>query len=486
VKKIVLVFVFFFLFSFQVEADGYKNIYSSFDADIFIDSNGDANIVETWGMFIMEDTPLCRTFSNLENKKIEVTQLHDKETLISFSDPFYSGDTIKYEIKKSKEKVNICITEELSHNSHTITFSYKVSNFVKGINDGDIVEFYFLPSPIYMNKLSIKMHSDFNYDDSLVFEIYGKDNMNLKNENGFLKLEAGPRLIPNEEIVFLIKFAKGTFNLSEREDKYFTYYERNLAQQFKKEIISENKTSFQQKTSNVINKIIYLVIVIIFIKKVFIKKKVKYGFEYGKFNKKEAQKTPKSNVLPQNKRTLRNFYISAHYGLVNREINLLGAMVLYWLKLNYIVVVKRDKTLAFEFKDRNSLEFETEAEENLYVWMYKASKDGFLEEREFEYWCKENRHFIFSWFADALNDERKLLSKEGLLKQVLGENGETKYIATEELFLEARKLAGLKKYLKSKPKEINEILDYSVLAHIFGIHTKISEEIFFFINVFDK
>ena len=54
----------------------------------------------------------------------------------------------------------------------------------------------------------------------------------------------------------------------------------------------------------------------------------------------------------------------------------------------------------------------SELEKTLYNYMYKASRDGILESREFEKWCKNNYKKILDWFGKVLDYESEILNEE--------------------------------------------------------------------------
>ena len=79
--------------------------------------------------------------------------------------------------------------------------------------------------------------------------------------------------------------------------------------------------------------------------------------------------------------------------------------------------------------------------------MHVASKDGILENKEFETWCKRSYEKILNWFDDILEEQRTSLVADGLIQYEEAGFWGKKYSATDELKNEAMKLAGLKKFL---------------------------------------
>ena len=115
--------------------------------------------------------------------------------------------------------------------------------------------------------------------------------------------------------------------------------------------------------------------------------------------------------------------------------------------------------------------------------MYVASKDGILENKEFEKWCKSSYEKILGWFDNILKDQRSLLTSDGLIKSdgkgVFG----TKYTATQELKNEALYIAGLKRFLldytliKDRTAiEVELFENYLIYAQLLGIAKEVSKQ----------
>ena len=116
--------------------------------------------------------------------------------------------------------------------------------------------------------------------------------------------------------------------------------------------------------------------------------------------------------------------------------------------------------------------------------MYVASKDGILENKEFEKWCRDSYTKILNWFDDILIKQRINLVNENLIvaeekKGIFG----TRYTATLELKEEALKIAGLKRYLldytlirEREAIEVELFENYLIYAQILGIAKQVSKQ----------
>ncbi len=47
--------------------------------------------------------------------------------------------------------------------------------------------------------------------------------------------------------------------------------------------------------------------------------------------------------------------------------------------------------------------------------LYEESRDGILENKEFEKWCKKSYSKILSWFDEIIEREKNKLVQEGLI-----------------------------------------------------------------------
>ena len=112
--------------------------------------------------------------------------------------------------------------------------------------------------------------------------------------------------------------------------------------------------------------------------------------------------------------------------------------------------------------------------------MYEASKDGRLEKKEFERWCSNNYSKVLKWFNNVIDKETEILIAEGKL---IKEGTKKKCIVPSDMMEEAKKLKGLKNFLKDfskiEDREANLVViweEYLMYAMIFGIAKKVMKE----------
>ena len=126
-------------------------------------------------------------------------------------------------------------------------------------------------------------------------------------------------------------------------------------------------------------------------------------------------------------------------------------------------------------------------EKELFKMLYKASKDGYLESKEFEKWCGNSYYIILNWFDEIIGVQDKKLREEGLIEEEdLRMQGGYRRITkkvTPQLRKEAEELAGLKRYLEDysliKEREAIEVHlfeEYLIYAQMMGIAKKVAQQ----------
>ena len=135
--------------------------------------------------------------------------------------------------------------------------------------------------------------------------------------------------------------------------------------------------------------------------------------------------------------------------------------------------------------------------QKLYDMLKEASKDGILESKEFERWCKIHSEKVMKWFDEVLKEEGEKLVKGKYLtikekKNVFPVktyvNGSNvgygiKVYVNDSYKEEGKKLYGLKKYLiefsrikEKEPIEVKLWDEYLMYAQIFGIAKEVAKQ----------
>ena len=222
--------------------------------------------------------------------------------------------------------------------------------------------------------------------------------------------------------------------------------------------------------------------------------KDKYKIDYGKDGKKIPKDVPYFRDIPCKKDIFRAYYIGYQYGIIKNKTDILGAIILKWLKDGLIRIEEKETGLVFKkentvivLKETNPEKIFEPKENELFKMLYEASKDGYLESKEFEKWCQHSYSKILSWFDTIISSEENKLVEEGIIE--VREEAKLKifksqvYVATPELKKEAIELAGLKRYLNEytliKEREAIEVQlfeEYLIFAQIMGIAKKVAKQ----------
>ena len=159
----------------------------------------------------------------------------------------------------------------------------------------------------------------------------------------------------------------------------------------------------------------------------------------------------------------------------------IGAILLKWIKENKLSFSKDEKTSLFL---KNDVLFEDELEKELYGMLYLASSDGILEKNELKLWFKNNRSKFTALFKKIKSREINKLRKNGFITiaKTLKEC-KAKNVLNNEIYLESKKLYGLKLFLENfsmieqkETLQVHLFEDYLIFAYLFGIADKIEKE----------
>ena len=497
-KKILYVFITLIscFFLENVSANSIKNI----DMEVYIDSFGNAHVVENWTTSSNKDTEFYKTYKNMGHMEIEDFEVSMDGTLFenipwninsSFDDKKYKNG-----INYISDGVELCfgITD---YGVHTYKLSYTIHDFVVNTIDGyQMVYFNLMPETgLDRGIVKVKIYSDFLYEDTLDVWGYGYTNGYAYVSDGYISLDSNNDLDSDEYMTVLIKYPANTFTLNENVDKSFDEY---LEMAEEGAIHYEEKTSFFEVFIIIISFVFELLIWAFIIFAIYSANKssgLKSGsftLDFGEKGRKLPKDLPNYRDIPCNKDIIRAYFVAYNYKLMKNQTDFLGAILLKWLKQNKIEIKEIEKNGLFKTKKETSIyfkgeSFDNELEESLYNMMYEASKDGILEEKEFEKWCQNHYTKILNWFNKVLDYENKILLEEGKLekqeKKTFGIFTSYSYKVDESLYEEACKMAGLKKFLKEfsnikdrKAIEVSLWEEYLMYAQIFGIAKEVAKE----------
>ena len=481
---ILLVSIFFIG---NVNAQDIKEI----NMDIKISQDGTAHITENWIINFDKNedlTEVYKPYYNLGNSEFKNFKASLNNHSYTYIDNWDIDEDFNYKKYKNgfnytDDGIELCwgISEKGKTNNYKI--SYDITNFVAKVSDADMVYWTLVPDNLNDSpeKVYIKIYSDFEYESTLPVWGYGNLGGYAYVYDGYIEMSSNGVLDSDEYMTILVEFPKDTFTNNNTLDEDFGYY---------LDMAEEGATSYEEtSSSSFFDFLIPFIIIFTTFSAVIIgkssmsmtgSKKIKFG----KTSKKIPKEVNYFRDIPCNKDLYKAYWISKTYKINKKDTDLLGAVLLKWLKEGRIEIKKEIKEGIFK-KEKSSivlkqnLEFELYFEQELYNMIYEASIDGVLEAKEFKRWASDNYTELYDWFKKVLDFETEKLELEGKLTKL----SHNKYETTELLLQEAIELKGLKNFLEDfsriyekNPIEVNLWQEYLIFAQIFGIAEKVAKD----------
>lgn len=501
IKYLILTVIMFILGTNNVSANMIKNL----DIDIYIDKNGNANVTEVWDMIVSEGTEVYKSMYNLGDREISNFKVRDEKGIYYTEIPWDTSKTLSE--KKNKSGINhtddgpeLCWGMG-SHGSHTYTINYNLSNVITNYKDAQATSWRLVNDGLSINRTNIDITSYYSFPDTLDVWGYGYEGYAYVKD-GKIHIESEGSMGNDEYVVLLAKFESGTFNTTLSDDKTFDEL-KNQADEGTFEYDYKKKGSFIDKIIPFIVFTISLFMSSIFpfaIVAIVLLSRRKDGissgdYKFGTLGRKiTKEEAGYYRDIPCNKDLFRAYFISTVYGINRKKTDLLGSLLLKWLKEKQIKVITKEKNKLFGGTKEEYLIDLTEPykgndeyENELYIMLVEASKDNYLENKEFENWCKNNYSKILNWFDDIMKHEKRLLIAEGKIiereKRVLKVFKTNEYEIVNDLKKEAIELNGLKNFLddftiinEREAIEVTMFEDYLIYAQMFGIAKKVAEQ----------
>ena len=492
--KILFVFLFTFaLFSIWNKVDA--NSTESISMDIFVDDNGDATVTEKWRCNVTQGTEVYHPYYNLGNSEIKDLTVIDGNTEYEQLEYWKTSGTLESKANKSginqlSDGVELCwgISQ---YGTHTYTAKYTITDFVSETSDAQMIYWTLIPRE-FSNSIGnayIKIHTNFDIPSTTDVWGYGNYGGTAYVYDGYIEMQSDGTLEKNEYMTILVKFPLGTFNTENRLDNNFEHY-YNMAEEgatkYKKNLIIERIMITIAGIITIIAFILVAAFILLIIMSCY-----SNGLDYGKEGKRISKNVPYFRDIPCKRDIYRAYYICYQYNIIKNKTDILGAVILKWLKDGMIRVEKREgfgkEDTIIVLTETDPEKFLESREKKLFKMLYEASKDGYLKGKEFEKWCEHSYTKILAWFEQIIHDEQSKLVQEGLIKKRevfrMKIVNFTKYKATHELKQEAIELAGLKRYLNEytliKNREAVEVQlfeEYLIFAQIMGIAQKVARQ----------
>ncbi len=509
----ITIFV-FYLFINNVNA----NSISKISMDIYVDNNGDANITEVWDCNVNQGTEVYHPYYNLGESQIKNFKVKEGSREYSNIGTWATSGTLsskayKCGINKVTNGVELCFGMS-SYGNHVYTLNYTITNFVSELKDAQMIYWTLIPYDFsnIIGKAYVKIHTDFDIENTIDVWGYGDYGGTAYVYDGYIEMASNGRLEKDEYMTILVKFPLGTFNTDSKISKNFDYY-YNMAE--------EDRIHYNEEKENRLNEVkkfllelalfilIIIVTVVVIVLAIIIKNILLYIISWVSLNinsiskpkivvklhdKRAVKTAPYYRDIPCDNDVLKAYFIASQYKLVKNKYDILGAIILKWIKEGRVKLEKRKTEKKFKKEEtvfilNNKEKLEDPIEKELFNLLYKAgNNDGILEEKEFKSWFKKHNDRIPSWIKRIETDYLKKFAENGLLrceiKNASGRFESVKYYPDKSIIEDAIKLSGLKKYLKDytlikdrEPIEVHLFEQYMIYAQFMGISKKVAKKL---------
>lgn len=473
-------------------ADDFKSI----DMDISIDKDGIASVSETWN--IDEDnkdyTERYKLIENLRGLKIEDFSLSsndkDFERIETWdTDKSFDEKSYKYGRIDRDDEVELCWGIS-SYTENTYTLKYKINPLVVGLNDADMVFFQFVgsnfdPKP---ENVSIKINGYEKFPEDIKmwgFGLVGE----INNENGTIVLKSKGEV---DYTTIMLKFPKGYFNTSYREDKSFKDYADKAVVDSKWE---EKEGSVDTEPIPLFVKVILAILPIAVLSGIFAGiRGYKLNFDENNIINDNRLKKAKSYKNEFESRIPYEGNIEDLYFLLNRAYpyevspeNFIDAFILKWIYDKNINLTE-DKHPKIEIISRPKNMGQVEEEFfDIVEESREYSKDGLVSEKNIAKYFRKNKEEVEDFYDNFIDSSKNALIENGYLKEISYQKQflNTKKSGTELEVTDKginlyENLIKFKNYLldyenveERNPNEIDTWDMFIIYAAIFGISEKV-------------
>lgn len=490
----LFIFILFALCN-KVEA----NSISKISMDIYVDKNGDASVTEVWNCYANQGTEVYHPYYNLGNSKIQNLTVSEEDTNYTTLSSWKTSGTLdskayKCGINRISNGVELCWGIS-KYGSHTYTVKYNITNFVSELTDSQMIYWTLIPYDFSssIGNVYIKIYSDFSIADTV--DVWGYGNTGTAYVyDGYIEMQSDGKLPTSDYMTILVKFPQNTFNAQNKLNYNFNHY----FEMAEEGAIHNSGSSSDDEETNPLLYILLLpftllpYIIIVFVILAILGTKTTY--DYGTEGKSIPRDVAYFRDIPSKKDIFRGYYIGYQYGIIKSKTDILGAIILKWLKDSIIRIEQKKSNFIFKkentiivLNETNPSVLQDTKEQELFYMLYAASKDGILENKEFERWCSKSYSKILSWFDKIISREKQKLINEGLIivekQKRFKLFTRTVYKMTSELKKEALELAGLKRYLLDytliKDREAIEVHlfeEYLMYAQMLGIAKTVAKQ----------
>ena len=517
-KKIIFIIMLLIIIIPKV----YANTINKIDMDIYINSDGTANIKETWSGYFNKGTEGYKTFSDIGNREIydfyvsdedgkEYEDVNNWRISASFNEKAYRSSIVR-----TNNGYELCfgISE---YGNKTYYLNYKISDFITNYLDSQGVYFKLIknsPDNSPISKVNIVIHANtkFNVENSKIWAFGYNGDINYKD--GKIIIKNNGSLKGGEYVTLLVKFEDQFFNTNNTVNQTFNaVYDGAFHDVDKSELTSNNyyiKYDNEINILNILGKIIlyvtiFLIAPILVITSAF--KKDRYGAMIEEMNEKypnrfdfgeEGRELPDIKEIdyyrefPFNKDLEKTYWICHFYKIGDEDTlrkGLIGALFLKWIDKGYITAIKdnsnnKEDSYILDFSKMKKADNDLEG--TIFRLILLACKeDKKLSSDEFSKYCEECYNAIDIWFKGIIKKYEEEFTKEGLITKPTDMReirmGVKK--VNPKIKEYAKEVAGFKKFLEDFSSMHDKVHfdvklwdEYLIYACLFGITDKVNEE----------
>ncbi len=481
----------FFVFSMSVSADNIERI----DMDIYVNQNGVANVVEKWVAKADSGSEWFRTFENMANQKVGNFEVYMDDKAYTFKDNWNVNESMSakagyFGLNKISNGFELCFGKS-DLKKHTFTLKYDISNYVYDIGDEQIIDEK-IWSGVTIKNFEVTIRSYYPFADTLDVWGYGyKGYAYVKDGKITMTSEQG---LDDEYMVLLVKFPLNTFKTNNSHSEFTDFDSvKNMAEEgsYQHDYSDYGYDDYDDDISIFgVFKAIFYFLVFLIPSILAARAAANSGYGYKDNKKIDKNNTPMFREIPCKKDI---YYANALINLNNfgyKESNILGAIILKWVKQGKIKFIKPKEGGLFN-KETGSIDltatvtFDNEMEEKLFGLMRAASGDGILEAKELEKWCRRNYSKFLDVFEKIKNHEINRLKGIGMIRKRTDKTEcKKKNVMDDTLYKDSQQLFGLKLFLtefsRMDTKEVLEVHlwdEYLMFAYLFGIADKVAKQL---------
>ena len=238
--SILIFFVFIFVIIFGQENLKEDSNLKSISIKAHINSDSSIDITETWNFYLESSSEFYRIVKTYKDSEITDFSVTDGiGQIYEYVSDWNKVSSVEKDYKISTEQITLekikliwgrgydrkkleeiyQNLDEMSklywlryHNTRSYTIKYKINNFVKNVDDGQIINWNFFDSSINFkpHKLQVEISSDEPFENNN--QIWTNANISNHIEDGKIYIETKKILNGTEKLFFYSSFEPNTFN----------------------------------------------------------------------------------------------------------------------------------------------------------------------------------------------------------------------------------------------------------------------------------